>query len=130
MNPENLYAVIPFRRRACGKEHPESREYSPRFDLSPVTHSEACAWMRNCRTEVTETMNPDNLRSAERAADILTAYCHSAGCDPEDALPDLLADLAHWCDANGQSLSAALGRACNHYSEESETPVQEFCAAF
>ena len=34
----------------------------------------------------------DNLRRAERAADILTAYCHRAPTEPEHALTDLLAD--------------------------------------
>lgn len=60
----------------------------------------------------------DNLRRAECAADILTAYCHRSGSEPEHALTDLLADLMHWCNANGQDFQTALDRAREHHNEE------------
>lgn len=61
----------------------------------------------------------DNLRRAERAADLLTAHCHRAPAEPEHALTDLLADLMHWAQANGQDFQSALDDARMHFDEES-----------
>ena len=58
------YAVIPYRRHSLGPKHPKGREYPPRLDLAPMTHTEACTWMRNCTTEATGyrlTPWPDNV---------------------------------------------------------------------
>jgi hypothetical protein len=65
-------------------------------------------------------MNPDNLRRAERAADILTAYCHRAPAESGHALTDLLADLMHWAAANGQDSQTALEGAREHHNEETD----------
>lgn len=67
-------------------------------------------------------MNPDIIRRAERAADILTAYCHRAPSEPEHALTDLLADLMHWAHANGQDFQTALEGAREHHKEEADNP--------
>jgi hypothetical protein len=37
------------------------------------------------------------------------------GCDLEDGLCDLLADLMHWSDKCGIDFAEAFRRACDHY---------------
>jgi hypothetical protein len=49
------------------------------------------------------------------------------GTDQEAALGDLLADLMHWTDRNGQDFDAALDRARGHYEAETvalEQPME------
>jgi len=48
----------------------------------------------------------------------IAAFRDATGTDPEDALPDLLADLMHWCDRNGTDFDAALERGRYHYEAE------------
>lgn len=64
-----LYAVIPYRSRSLGPKHPKGREYPPRYDLQPMNHKEACAWMLNCTTDATGhrlTPWPDNVPIATK----------------------------------------------------------------
>jgi hypothetical protein len=42
------------------------------------------------------------------------------GADPEDAITDLLCDLAHYCDRNDLDFEAELRRAAMHYVEETD----------
>lgn len=62
----------------------------------------------------------DNLRRAERAADILTAHCHRCGSEPDTVLTDLLADLMHWAHVNGQDFQTALEGAREYHNEETD----------
>ena len=59
----------------------------------------------------------------ERASQIVTIFASMTGLDsPEEdsatKLGDLLADLLHWCDANGVDFDDAVRRARNHHHEE------------
>ncbi len=62
-----------------------------------------------------EGMNDDR---ALWAAQALHAFRVAIGTDPEDALPDLLADLMHWCDRSGANFNDDLCRAYVHYEAE------------
>jgi len=59
-----------------------------------------------------------NGKRSGLAKDALLAFTASSGTDPEDAVCDLLTDLAHWCDRNGTTLTKELGRASRNYDEE------------
>ncbi len=48
----------------------------------------------------------------------LRTFMKTTGADREDALCDLLCDLMHWCDRNGQDFDRELARARNHYRDE------------
>lgn len=62
-----------------------------------------------------EGMNDDRARWAGRA---IEAFRQETGCDLEDALGDLLADLMHWSDRNASDFESALDRARVHYAAE------------
>jgi hypothetical protein len=65
-----------------------------------------------------------NDERAAWAAQALITFIAATGTDFQDALPDLLADLMHWCDRHNVSFSAELGKAHQHYEAETqeETP--------
>jgi hypothetical protein len=68
----------------------------------------------------TETTNA-RPTSAERAAwadEALQAFIFRTGCDHEDSLADLLADLMHWADDNELNFAEQLHRARYHYAVE------------
>jgi hypothetical protein len=48
----------------------------------------------------------------------IRAFMQATGSDAGDAVSDLLADLAHYCDRHGLELGHELCRACSHYEEE------------
>jgi hypothetical protein len=62
-----------------------------------------------------EGMNDSRARWAEIA---VAAFIHATGTDREDALPELLCDLMHWCDRNEYDFEIALDRARWHYEAE------------
>lgn len=59
-----------------------------------------------------------NDNRAAWAADALTCFRTATGTDAEDAVCDLLTDLMHWCDRNGQDFGHELTRAEDHYAAE------------
>jgi hypothetical protein len=62
-----------------------------------------------------ERMNDER---AEWASSALAAFMSQTGTDREDAVADLLCDLMHWCDRNGQGFGRELARAQDHYAAE------------
>ena len=59
-----------------------------------------------------------NDRRAEWAGRAIASFCSATGTDEEDAACDLLADLMHWCDRNGEDFGHELARARDHYEAE------------
>ena len=59
-----------------------------------------------------------NKKRSGWAKDVLRDFMAATGADPEDAVCDLLADLAHWCDRNDVTFAKELGRASRNYDEE------------
>ncbi len=64
--------------------------------------------------------DPDgqNEQRASWALQTIHLFQRATGTDDEDALADLLCDLMHWCDRNGESFRLELGRAVMHYEAE------------
>jgi hypothetical protein len=60
-------------------------------------------------------MNNDRAAWAEEA---LSKFQQTTRCDREDALPDLLANMMHWCDREKVDFHIALRKAQDHYREE------------
>jgi hypothetical protein len=69
-----------------------------------------------------KTLPPDpecqNDDRAEWAGSALRHFQSTTGCEFDEALPDLLADLQHWCDRNDIDFQKALETARDHYTEE------------
>lgn len=70
----------------------------------------------------TEGMNDDR---AVWAAVALSAFMEQTGCDEDTAVYDLICDLHHWCDRNGQDFNHELERAQISYEEETLPPLNE-----
>lgn len=66
--------------------------------------------------------DPDgrNDERAEWGGIIIEAQRAIPGADPDECLVDLLGNLMHWCDRNGQSFDDALATARMHYEAETE----------
>jgi hypothetical protein len=62
----------------------------------------------------------ENDKRAETARDCLDLFMKQTGCDPESALADLLANLAHWCDRNDTDFESELRKAASHYADETD----------
>lgn len=64
--------------------------------------------------------DPDeyNQQRADYAMGALDAFAKITGAGPDEALPDLLANLMHWCNRNDQNFSDALEQARGYYHEE------------
>lgn len=64
--------------------------------------------------------DPDGLNRhrAAWATDAIHTFRSVTGADHEDALTDLIADLAHWADRNHMCMRRALAMAQMHYSAE------------
>ncbi len=62
-----------------------------------------------------DEQNEDRSYWAQTAVTAFQKICRT---DDEDALCDLLCDLAHWADRNDMSLPSELRRAMMHYEEE------------
>lgn len=67
-----------------------------------------------------DALDPSNTERAAWASVALHAHSTTTGGDDEDAVCDLLANLGHYCDANGMSFATQLQRACDHYHAESK----------
>lgn len=63
-----------------------------------------------------------NDKRADWASEALLVFAEVTNMrleiEPEDVLPDMLADLMHWCDRNGQDFDDCLRRARDHYTAE------------
>jgi len=59
-----------------------------------------------------------NDKRAKWAGCALLRFRKLTGADECDAVCDLLCDLMHWCDRNGQDFGRALDRARFHYEAE------------
>ena len=66
-------------------------------------------------------MTVTNRDRAEWAGAALRHFQCATGTDYDDALPDLLCDLHHWCDRENVNFQSALDRAREHYDTESST---------
>ena len=62
----------------------------------------------------------ENNKWAEVAQAYLDLFMKQTGCEPENALADLLANLAHWCDRNDTEFETERRRAAMHYGEETD----------
>jgi hypothetical protein len=67
-------------------------------------------------------MTVTNNDRAEWAAAGLRHFQIHTGTEFDDALPDLLCDLHHWCDRENVNFQSALERARQHYDAESVAP--------
>ncbi len=65
-----------------------------------------------------EDMNDRRANAAECAVE---GFRLTMPTDDEDALCDLLCDLMHWCDRNGESFRLEMQRAVMHYEAETTT---------
>ena len=63
-------------------------------------------------------LSPTNADRALWADEALQAFMARTGCDSEDSLCDLLADLMHWADNAGLSFFEEQHRARYHYNCE------------
>ena len=61
------------------------------------------------------TTNLDRANWADKA---IRSFRKQTGCDYEDSLGDLIADLMHWADARDFDFDAAFYRARHHYEAE------------
>ena len=68
-----------------------------------------------------EGMNGERAEWADRA---IAAFRRATRSDKEDAVCDLIADIAHWCDRNDTDLASEIRRAKLHYSEEAPNGKQ------
>ena len=68
------------------------------------------------------TLPPDPQEMNELRSDwadaALKAFTSGVNTDPEDMLADLLCDLHHWADRNGEDFDSTLARANMHYEAE------------
>lgn len=64
--------------------------------------------------------DPDEMNDARAswAAAALLRFQEETGSEDETALTDLLCDLMHWCDRNGDEFERALQHARTHYEAE------------
>jgi hypothetical protein len=71
--------------------------------------------------------DPDgqNEDRAAWAAAALRAMMRETGCDENEALGDLLTNLRHWCDRNGQDFAAAVLDSERVYAEETHVDRDE-----
>ncbi len=59
-----------------------------------------------------------NDQRAAWAGCAIAAFMEATGTDAGDALPDLLADVMHWCDRQDCDFDVALERGRDHYEAE------------
>ena len=84
-------------------------------------------WMSKRQSQPAKPLPPDpegrNANRARHAAAALAAFQRHTGADLEDVVSDLLVDLMHWCDRNGEEFHQELRRALNHYAAETAAPL-------
>jgi hypothetical protein len=82
------------------------------------------------RLAALSTLPPDpdgmNANRAEWAAEALSRFQEVVNTDEDMALPDLLADLRHWCDRQGIEFDGANEHGRQHYLAEIGDPSSEF----
>ncbi|MGE3227889.1 MAG: hypothetical protein AB7J30_00420 [Hyphomicrobium sp.] len=62
--------------------------------------------------------SPTNRERAIRAENALYGLCAAAGCNLDEALTDLLADLMHWTAVTGRDFEHTLDTARIHFDAE------------
>lgn len=69
--------------------------------------------------------DPDEMNNdrADYATYALRAMMKETGCELDEALGDLLCNLRHWCDRNGQDFDAVNYFAAQTYEEETKEPT-------
>lgn len=70
--------------------------------------------------------SPTNEHRAGWAGLALKTFNLATGSDLEDAVADMIADLAHWCDRHGLKLADEIDRARGMYGEETEGKGAQF----
>jgi hypothetical protein len=65
-----------------------------------------------------------NLDRASWASACIKLFMRTTGVDEEDAVHDLITDLAHWCDRKGMDFNQELRLAAMHYADETREPVE------
>lgn len=79
----------------------------------------ACETARNAELpKLPPDPDGQNNDRAKWAQEAIAAFMEATGTDLEDALPDLLCDLMHWADRNGQQFGMMLERARENYKAE------------
>lgn len=56
----------------------------------------------------------------------LKTFAQATGCDLESAVADLIADMAHFCDRHGMSISREIDHARGMYSDETDGAGKQF----
>jgi hypothetical protein len=93
------------------------------WDDSSLTRCPACdrdGPLKDFRTDRPLPPDPEGMndRRAGWAGSAIACFRDATGTDLGDAVCDLLADLMHWCDRNGQHFGHELERAKDHYHAE------------
>lgn len=67
---------------------------------------------------------PTNQERADRMTPVVDSYCLTLGERREDPsrewLACIVADMRHWCDANGVEWASVTDLAAEHYNEEAQ----------
>lgn len=69
-----------------------------------------------------------NERRSEWALIAIDKFRQATGIDEEDAVSDLIADIAHYCDRHGVQLMEEIRRAKMHYEAETALKGKQFKA--
>jgi hypothetical protein len=86
---------------------PVNRPEIPFFNIEPVV--------------IPPDFDGRNLDRASWASACIKLFMKITGCDEEDAVHDLITDLAHWCDRKGMDFNEELNHAANMYNEETSS---------
>lgn len=100
---------------------------TPAEDSRADTENPIFATLAEAGTDTPRELPPDpegmNADRAEWAAAAFRHFQCVTGCDYEDSLRDLLADLMHWCDRNNFDFELALFRAQGHHQAETRPAI-------
>lgn len=70
--------------------------------------------------------DPSNEHRAGWAGLALKTFSMATGSDLEDAVADLIADMAHWCDRHGLDIAREIDRARGMYGDETRGEGAQF----
>lgn len=64
--------------------------------------------------------DPEELNESRAmwAGHALNAFMADTGSEPQDCVSDLICNLRHWCDRNGQDFERELARGWESYEQE------------
>jgi NTP pyrophosphatase (non-canonical NTP hydrolase) len=77
--------------------------------------------LNNFKKRHNDLVEQTNRRRAERAGLLVNVYHHMTSCNDEmeeEIVPDLLADLMHYCRINDIDIEAAIKKAFRHFVAE------------